>query len=490
MPNQKRPLLRMKGQELALPDEDRLIEVSVYDALLPCRMFEISYKVAVLGSVSPTLEFLLRLVKAAPGIEEEEAAAFFGFSRSEMAYVMEEARQPGFVNRDQNRLWLTSAGERLFSANGDEPLIYSVESRRRSHGFDLLSTAPQAPRRLDAVEWNLPELPIRNTDKLGALSGKIEDRFRYFFQELSDRADKEQMKRRDLYSIEAIAPKDRFQIPVRVRAYALASNPHVIEKIDLGSWRPEPELIDRREIEDAAFLLAENTTASANQLQAKAAYDILGDLAPDFLKEFITREGLNVRRYWKEAISRVGDPRSDRKTITMVGSLTIEGNIERLSSVLEYGLKNGGRPTCALSVAPQVLHWGATTRLQDLLALIRRKTNTETSDNSAFRTIWLGAGKPEKYLKSTYDVCRSSDRPEFPRALEMLLVPRTMVAVLVHSPVGSPNGHAVPLGFASFDPGTIERASSMVLERLDRFDLNQDEYEEISDAFELYSEFD
>jgi hypothetical protein len=38
-------------------------------------MFQIDHKVAVLGRTSLTTEFLLRLVKAVPGIFQEDAAA-------------------------------------------------------------------------------------------------------------------------------------------------------------------------------------------------------------------------------------------------------------------------------------------------------------------------------------------------------------------------------------------------------------------------------
>src|SRR5215470_9097138 len=101
----KQPLLHLKGQGLVAPEDDRLIELAVYDVLLPCRMFQIDHKVAVLGRTSLTTEFLLRLVKAVPGISEQDAAAFFGFNQRESAFVVAEAEMPGFVERTDGRLW-------------------------------------------------------------------------------------------------------------------------------------------------------------------------------------------------------------------------------------------------------------------------------------------------------------------------------------------------------------------------------------------------
>lgn len=484
MANPLRPLLRMKGHELVPAEEDRLVEIAVYDALLPCRRFEIAYKVAVLGSLSPSLEFLLRLVKAAPGIEEEDAAAFFGYSQSEMTYALEEALGPGYLERNDHRLWLTLAGEQLFAASGDEPLIYSVESRRRSYGFDLFSVSPQPPRRLEEVEFALPELPISDPRSSGNVSDKLKERFRRFFYELSDRADKEQSKRRDLYSIDAILPKDRFPVPVRIRAFVQASSPHLIEKVDLTSWRPEADLTDRSEVEDAAFRLADSTKTSANQMQATAAYDVLLELAPEFFSEFTNKDGLSVRRYWREAVGRAGEVRKDRKTIALVGALTLEDNISRLAQVLDYGEKNASSvPSCAIFVAPQVPHWGATTLLSDLISLVRRKATASSSEPSEFKSTCLFAGNPERYIKKTFDRVGCSEGSEFPPALELFLIPQIMVAAVVHAPIGSPNGYAAPLGMASFDRVVVERAQQLIGERLDRFGLTDHEIDDLDRSF-------
>jgi hypothetical protein len=138
-----------KGPEIVLADEDRRVEIGVYNVLLPCRKYEVSYKVAVLGKVSPSLEFLLRLVKSVPGLSDDAVAAFFGYSRAETAYVLDEALESGFVERKDGRLWLTTAGDALFKEGDEEPSIFSVDDRRRAVGFDLLAIAPQPPRPLD-----------------------------------------------------------------------------------------------------------------------------------------------------------------------------------------------------------------------------------------------------------------------------------------------------------------------------------------------------
>ncbi|MCP3404065.1 hypothetical protein [Bradyrhizobium sp. CCGB01] len=479
----RQPILRLKGQELVPPDEDRRVEIGVYDVLLPCRKYEVSYKVAVLGKVSPSLEFLLRLLKSVPGLSDEATAAFFGYSRAEIAYVLNEAIGPGFVERKDARLWLTTAGDGLFKEGEDEPAIFSVEDRRRAVGFDLLAIAPQQPRPVDSVEQWLPELPIEDGAGTGRVAEKITERFGRFFHELADRNDREQFQRRDLYSIDGVIPKERFQAPVRIRAFAQASSPSLAE-IDLSSWRPDHEVADRAQIENSAALLIEDLKVTGNQLNANLAYEVLAELAPEFLKEFITRSGLAANRYWREAVGRAGEPRSDRKTIPIVGPLYTEDNAKRLLGVLDYGLRDKAElADFVLSVAPQTGFWGATTQLRDTLTFLRRRIGLNpTAESPDVSTVCLFAGKPPRYVERTFDEIHCSDAPEFPPALEMMIFPRVAVAALVHAPIGATSGQAVPLGWATFDEQVVARAQTYVADRLGRFVQDDVLYDRYTDA--------
>jgi hypothetical protein len=476
MASPARPILRLQGHELVPPDEDRRVEIGVYDVLLPCRKYDIAYKIAVLGKVSPTLEFLLRLIKAIPGMPEVSAAAFFGYSPSEIAYVVNEALTPGYIERRESRLWLTAAGESLFKDGEAEPLIFSVEERSRLLGFDLLAVAPQQPKPVDSVEQWLPELPIDDGAGTGEVAQKIFERFGRFFHELSERRDRDNVLRRDLYSIDKVTPKDRFQAPVRIRAFAQASSPSLAE-IDLSSWRPEHELADRPQVESSAASLVDGLKVSANQLNASAAYLLLTEFAPEFLKEFTVRSGLAVNRYWREAVSRLGEPRSDRQTVPVVGPLNTEDNARRFLSVLDYGLRDkADLPEFVLSVAPQTQHWGATTQQRDTLTAIRRKIElSPAAEPTELKSVCYFAGKPPRYIERTFDEVHLADATEIPPALELLVVPRTAIAAIVHAPIGAASGQAVPLGFASFDPAVIGRVQTFVGDHTSGFVQNDEQ---------------
>lgn len=463
----KRPTLRLKRDDLLPPEEDRQIEIATYDLLLPCRRYEITYKVAVLGLTTPTLEFLLRLAKAVPGIGEQEVLSFFGFSRREFEYVLDEAIVPGYLERDEGRLWLTTAGEDLFSHSDDGPVVFSVEGRRGAYGFDLLAMAPERSKFLDRVEMTLPDLRLDDHSESGRASQKrIPDSFRRFFRELGDRKDREQVKKLDLYSVDSVTPGERFQIPVRMRLLAQASNPGIAE-IDFRDWRPDHDLSDRPEVQRAAGRFLEDLSVSANSVADSAAYQTLVDLAPDFLKEFTTRAGLSVNRYWREAVSRVGELRSDRKTIPIVGALVNQDNVQRLLRLVEYGLRQAASPpTIILSIPPSAPYWGATSVLRDTLAVLRRKLMPEepSSEESDLRSVCLVAGKPAKYVEQAFDRSEAINALGHSASLEFLIVPNIAVCVVVHAPIGCTSGVAAPLGFASFDADIQRRVQEFILE--------------------------
>ncbi|MDW9819721.1 hypothetical protein GOC60_33905 [Sinorhizobium meliloti] len=464
-----------KRRTLTLPSRDRnapepatsetRVELGTIDVLLPCRNFEVSYKVAELGVVSPTLEFLMRFVKAVPGVDESEIAQFFGFSLTDLNYVLNEALEPGYIERRASRMWLTSAGEDLFRDESDEPKIFSVQERRRVIGFDLMSVAPQPPRRLDNVELCLPELTLR--EGAGRAGERVRDRFRLFFRQISERSERSRNDDVDLYSIDRITPHGRFSMPLRIRIHGTVEDPNSAD-IDLTGWRDAHEIADRKEIESAAAIFAKKCVTTTTASEAFAAYELLLEFAPEFLKEYSTRNGLSVRRYWRDAAVRVGEVRADRKTIPIVGALHLRENVERLLTVLDYGM----RETAALerrivSIAPQTEQWGATLENRNLLNVL--KSQLRGSDIEEPRATCFAVGRPPLFIERTFDEVLGTDSPPFPRSLEVLLVPGAMCAAVVHSPIGEAAGYPVPLGFASFDPKVVQVVKDHVEDRAGRY---------------------
>lgn len=465
---EKRPIITLKRPEdYAPPEDDVRVDLHTYDLLLPCRRYEINYKVALLGNISPTLEFLLRLLKSVEGISEDDARGFFGYSRTEMEFVLNEGTTPGYVDRRESRLWLTTAGENLFSDSSDEPAIFAVERRSKEYGFDQLSLSPERPTPLGRLEMFLPDLSVDSPLGGGNPSKAVRERFRYFFRELGDREEK-RSKRRQLYSIDNVVPSDRYQIPVRLKVYCQSSTPGIAE-IDLSSWRPDQELADRPEVEKAVGEFV--TRLSTNSSRETEAHQIMVDLAPEFFKDYrLARGGISMNRYWRYAVGHGGEVRVDRRTVPIVGSMTTKDNLERLFRVVDTGLRDAEPPPVIVSLPPQSKHWGATTLLRDANTLIKQKLVIEGEKGTReSEAICILTGRPAKYLQEAFDDVASIDTHELPPLLEIYLVPRVAVLALSHAPLGATVGLPAPVGFISFDSAVLKRCENLLVDKVFRY---------------------
>ncbi|NGM49237.1 hypothetical protein G5B46_06425 [Caulobacter sp. 602-2] len=459
----KRPILSLTG--LMKPEEDGPLDLATYDVQLPCRWFEIDHKIAVLGRVSLTAEFLLRLLKSADGLDEASAAAFFGFDLRDMSFVLSEVEGEGYVQRREGRLWLTLAGQSLFRSDSDQPQIFEVEAVRENVGFDLISFAPEPKRYLEDFEFCLPELAVR-PEIASSATQHIPGTFRRFYPEIQARRERKRDDKKSLYSVDNVSAGDRFPATVRISVKSTGMRPHAGEP-DLSDWRSEPELEDRPNTVDAASAFVDRLVTTRHSADGEA-YAVLLELAPEFLKEFTRRDGLNVERYYREAFSRAGEVRSDRPTLPIVGALLGEKNLRRAMEVVSYGLRKEAKPASFLWLAPMMHHWGATQLLPEFLKLLKAQLRQKQTDPSAppAMAVGLATGRPESHLERAFDALAVSDVPRFPRILEVLLVPGVMASVTVHAPIGSQTGLPVPLGFISFDPRVVGRTQAYMAERV------------------------
>ncbi len=465
MSAQPRPILSLSG--LLKTEEDKDLELASYDVLLPCRRFEVDHKVAVLGRVSLTAEFLLRLVKSADGIDETEAALFFGFSLRDMSFVLAEVEGLGYVERREGRLWITLSGMTLFLEGSEEPKIFEVEARRENVGFDLISLAYELPRGLDEFSRTLPELPLLQPERASAASSNIYSAFRRSYPEIVSRREKASLDKRSLYSIDHVSPGDRFSSSVKLTIKSTGLRPWA-GVADLSERWNEVEQEDRPEVLDAVAAFVDDLSATQRSGD-QDGYEALISLAPEFLKDFVRKSGLAVDQYYRETFNRVGEVRSNRQTIPFVGSLFTRDNVRKLTEAYSIALRSRSKPSTLLWLMPIVKYWGATRTLPELLRTMASRNGADITGDRPSTTVGLVSGWPEAHIKRAFGQVCKSDAPAFPQTLELLLLPGVLVAASVHAPIGSKTGLPVPLGYISFDPRVIERASDYLEQSLNRY---------------------
>lgn len=453
-------------------EEDRNIPVGLFDVLLPSRQFVVHHKVAEVGQVALTTEFLLRLLYSVDGMEEEDVAQFFGFNAVEMAFVVNEAESRGYVYRVGGRIWLADAGHALFM-DGQRPQILEVQRRTEKIGFDLLSMAPCERVNLSEFELALPELEIRDEQGVAMASQNVPDAFRRHYREIVGRKDRDPTTgvKRSLYSVDDVAASDRFSAVVPVLAMGSIRKPGEPEPM-LDAWRAGHELDDRSAVVNAVAAFLDGLKTD-KRTEDDHAYEVLLDIAPDYLNEYKTRSGLSAFRFFKETAARAGELRVDRPTVGIIGPLYSPENIGRVSAAIGYAATREPEANDGdfLWIAPDIAAWGASRATSALLDQIHGSETVITR------------GKPAKHLLKLFQkVLQRPDNGSIPAALEMLLIPGRVVAVTVHAPLSIRRGFPIPLGVLSFDPDVVKRAQQYLKTQLpqyieiansnDKFDLN------------------
>lgn len=452
--------LTLRRQDMALDNEQLTdVVIGVYDALLPGRNYKIEHKVAEVGKVSQSTEFLLRLINSVDGMPETEVAKFFDFSPLEMTYLLNDALSLGYISRDSGRLWTTSAGRDLFVPGGEEPQIFNVEKRTWTFGFDLISFAPQDSVRTTAFDHCLHSLDVDQT-LISKGREQIPASFKRHFTELNTKQGTRALLKRSLYSIDSVTPGDKFSALVPVVVKAPQSSLTQGEPA-LFEWRPEHELDDRPEVVTAIGKFVEELRLHVPE-SAVDDYKLLIELAPEFIRNYTLKNGFAVERYQRDAAA-VKDHKFQkrRKTIAIIGPFFTPIN----SSVLDLAVTRaiGYTPGTYLSKrfywrAPRRPYWGATRALPSIVQRVQdqiaEKLGSDEQKPSA--VLLLERNMPTTPHKAfTEKQYYNNGGP--PQSVEIFLVPGVATGVLIHLPGSSTYGHAVPIGFISIDPLVVSR---------------------------------
>lgn len=157
------------------------------------------------------------------------------------------------------------------------------------------------------------------------------------------------------------------------------------------------------------------------------------------------------------------------------GSPLTRENVRKILEALGYGLRSELLPSTVLWLVPIVRAWGATRTLPELLrSIAARLVDRNDGKRAEVQTIGLVSGRPDPHVRKAFDRVATHESPLFPQALELLLIPGVLVVVAVHAPIGAQNGLPVPLGFISFDPRVVERASKILDGSMHRYLKDED----------------
>ena len=443
--------------------EEQVIHVDFIEVRLPCRSYRISYKVAEPSEFSLTTEFLLRLLRLADGMQEQDVAEFFGFSSEETRFVVDHVQSLGFVVRRNGRVYLTESGHALFGAT-EEPALFQVHSRQEMFDFDLIAFAP-ADRRisLSPFEYAFPELPVAQGSEIGRASARIFSSFKQFFQELRSRRIGNTGEKHALYTVDDVVADRRYSALVPVTVTISIDSPSTPEA-SLMKWRTGIELDDRSEIIQSCASFVRGIRGRSDQAVGPMNRMVMA--APEQLDRFVKGGTLNSDMLFKATARQAGELRRDRPTVRTIGSLWTDSNKSRFASALSYAReRSSSKPNMSLWVRPSVPNWGMTTRLDDIQMAVEKAFSSADNSKQIKKVMVTGADSPPA-LQKVFNAVVPLPPDSTLRGIEVFLLPGHLAFVSVRTPLGGEEGYPVPLGILSFDPEVIQRVHKLVADLL------------------------
>ncbi|MBZ7367934.1 hypothetical protein FMK90_24310 [Klebsiella grimontii] len=447
-------------------DDMSSIDIGIYEVLLPCRRYRITFKVAEVGKVSLTTEFLLRLIHTVDGMPETAVSKFFSFEPQEMTYLLNDAVSLGYISRSAGRLWLTTAGRQLFVPWDESPQIYNVDTRTMSVGFDMLSFSPEEKTWMENFDNRLPELPI---DPLVAGNAKerIPTSFKHHFNDLTSRRQSRYDARKTLYSIDEVIPTERYTAIIPIVVKSLRSNPAQGEP-NLLVWRSEEQLENRHQITSAVARFVDELRMDLPP-DADLHYKILADLAPDLMRDYIGKEGgVSAERFYRDvALLKGAGFRRNRRTVPILGPLISTKTTRLILDGLSRTSANSQInciPQKFYWRAPSNRHWGLSRSLPKLCEGISEYLATKIGEDVPRLVSVLVREERTRGPERAFSEVQETKVNSLPSSLEIILVPGLLVAAVVNLPIQAMSGHAVPLGFISIEEKVIARAEQLLQE--------------------------
>ncbi|MCQ4161270.1 hypothetical protein NON00_15215 [Roseomonas sp. GC11] len=431
-----------------------------------------NYKIAEASKHTLTNEFLLRLLRTAGDLLEDVVAEFFGFDAAETRYVIDEAEGRGLVFRMGGRVHLAAAGLAAFDKGGDRPQLYEVHSRRGRFDFDVVSFAPAEAEHLTPFTRALSELPVLSQDNLARASETARYAFRRHFRELHIGRRGTDLEGMTLYTIDDVVSDRRRDALVPLGVDVPLDTPKRTQP-NLQEWSADHDLPGREDVVSSCAAFVRSLEVE-HSWTADEAYKLLVDVAPEQTARFRRVAGFDRLAFFRHGAGRTGDVQANRRTVPIIGTLWTAQNVGQLSAAIRLlkREKVASGPPLVFWLRPALPHWGSNRSLPEFVAGLTGELEPPDEDGPEPQYTSIGAGATiggplQQRWRGAFDRFVPLHPEGVPPGLEVFLIPRRLVAVLVHGALDG-SGFPVPVGILSADPGAVERAHGIVDEILAR----------------------
>lgn len=469
------------GSEESVDTDGEALEIDCLDVRLPCRIYNIRYKVAVASRVPLAVEFLLRLLHDVGDFSETEIAEFFGFSDAEREHVISRTHDQGYIERTNGQVYLSALGRALFDDGAGHPRLGEIDIRHARETFDLISFQSARYQRLGAFEHGFPLLKVADEESVSLPQERIRKVFHRTFEEI-------QLPRKNindpvthLYSVDDVQVRERVWslVPVSVR---LTEDNEIVPNLD--RWMSAADLRDRPDVTMACSDLLQRATVSDESVDT--AFRLVGECALEQIATYQSREGFDCQDFLDRVRAQQTATFDKASALRVAGTAWTGANRKRIVAAVEKSLSADPappRPITAIWWKPSVPHWGCSRAMRGLVETLRMRIGRpdpnanecdsgrmepirgEEPENFDLVLITQNEGSMTRRFTVLFDAILTHEGSRnIPPSLELLLVPDCFFIALVHTPLDYGTGQPLPLGVISCDPGHVRNACRVLSE--------------------------
>ena len=454
--------------------DDGKLTLDYLEFRLPCRQFLFEYQSVDEVQFPIMIEFLLRLIKAAKSVSDQEIKDFFRLSWEECNYVTNKIINIGYATRRDDAIFLTSVGEQLFSTSNDEPSIFQYKKYRTVFGFDLISCMPVSKSYLSKFANIFEELDVSIGTKKSI--EQVRENLRQNFLHTLIEHNRPEEERQTLVSIDLISPKERYAATVPTKV-VLDTNDQKIE-IDFTDWRTGLDFESRRKIAQSV----NSTISSLPKIDIKSfqkSATALHECAPDIIEPFYEGDKFNSQKFIRKTSEKYRTFQINRKTVLTLGSFWTEGNGYRFITGLNYGIKNLNENLDGAQIElkqdlylfkPRNRFWGMAAKFEDLLQAVV-DTASEKLEVKLAINLFHQPEDPDvwKFKHIADNVTELKASKEFDN-FEALIVPNIFCSTCISGTVFKESNAPVKMGFMSFDHNVLKNCEEIAIDMIKKID--------------------
>lgn len=431
---------------------------------LPMKSFFMDYTVSKKRELPVVKEFVIRLIYSLSSTSLDTIQDYFGLTSKEMLAIIDDLQEENLVEWEGGKIKLTYYAMSKFTEEDGNlrPTFFEVTDEASPvefelYSFQMLSTDVRRSGTDDfSISLDLPDECYRN------LLNKAQNAFDKNFNLFRELVLKEDVfsEVKELYKINQVSDRYDSTLPLEVEYFIDTDSPSKI-KMEYVS-----NTLDEWDEEKKMFSLMDSTiSVGALKNQYHSFNEYLEVSSDPFLIQFWddNTKTLNVKalvNHYENGLTKLNND-----TFMLIGNFYTAQNrgiiVDRLETIFKDRPDNSGLIWLANSESKI---WGKTTDLNKLVDEVYNLFDKRKKTSKIILGMACESYQESMNLKNNFWKLSNAELMDLPAKFggadaEFMIIPGLMVASLFHLQQDEQRDISLPVGYISFDPKLVSKAS-------------------------------